>query len=124
MADQFLAALGCARRALARVTDPVADGGNVAAWFTHFIPEKIAVARGTTPQFFNPDLYGGPFGGKRHTITEVRNRYFDAPGPPRFDVSVDFGHAAPIAGVEKLPPGAYDFICRVHPFMKGKLIVE
>jgi plastocyanin len=102
----------------------VADGGNVTAWFTHYIPDKIVVARGTTPRFFNPDLYGGPFGGKRHTITEVRNARFDGPGPPRFDVSVDFGHVAAINGVEKLKPGTYDFTCRVHPFMTGKLIIE
>ena len=104
--------------------DSVADGGFVTAWFTHYIPQKIVVAHGSTPRFFNPDLYGGPFGGRRHTITEVRNLHFDPPGPPRFDVSVDFGHAAPITGVEKLQPGTYDFICRVHPFMKGKLIVQ
>ncbi len=104
--------------------DPVSDGGFLTAWFTHFIPDKIVVTHGTTPQFFNPDLYGGPFGGRRHTITEVRRPNFDPPGPPRFDVSVDFGHAAPITGVEKLAPGTYDFTCRVHPFMKGKLIVQ
>ena len=104
--------------------DSVADGGFVTAWFTHYIPQKIVVTRGSTPQFFNPDLYGGPFGGRRHTITEVRNLRFGPPGPPRFDVSVDFGHAAPITGVEKLTTGTYDFTCRVHPFMKGKLIVE
>lgn len=104
--------------------DAVADGGFVTAWFTHYIPQKIVVARGSTPRFFNPDLYGGPFGGRRHTVTEVRNVHLDPPGPPRFDVSVDFGHAAPITGVEKLKPGTYDFICRVHPFMKGRLIVE
>jgi plastocyanin len=102
----------------------VADGGNVTAWFTHYIPDKIVVAHGTTPRFFNPDVYGGPFGGKRHTITEVRNLRFDGPGPPRFNVSVDFGHVAPITGVEKLKPGTYDFTCLVHPFMTGKLIVE
>ena len=102
----------------------VADGGFVTAWFTHYIPEKIKVARGSTPQFFNPDLYGGPFGGKRHTITEVRNLHFGPPGPPRFDVSVDFGQVAALTGVEKLEPGTYDFVCRIHPFMKGKLIVE
>ena len=102
----------------------VADGGFLTAWFTHYIPEKLKVPRGSTPQFFNPDLYGGPFGGKRHTITEVRNLHFDPPGPPRFDVSVGFGQVAPLTGVEKLKPGTYDFICRVHPFMKGKLIVE
>jgi len=104
--------------------NPVADGGFLTAWFTHFIPDKIVVARGTTPHFFNPDLYGGPFGGRRHTITEVRNTHFDGPGPPRFDVSVDFGHVAPITGVEKLRAGTYDFVCRVHPFMTGKLIVQ
>jgi hypothetical protein len=104
--------------------DSVADGGFVTAWFTHYIPSKIKIARGSTPQFFNPDLYGGPFGGKRHTITEVRNLHFDSPGPPRFDVSVDFGHSAPLTGVEKLKPGTYDFTCRVHPFMTGKLLIE
>jgi plastocyanin len=104
--------------------DPVADGGFVTAWFTHFIPDKIIVAHGTTPRFFNPDLYGGPFGGRRHTITEVRKPHFDPPGPPRFDVTVDFGHVGPITGVENLKPGTYDYTCRVHPFMKGKLIVQ
>jgi len=105
---------------------PVAGGGGgrfVTAWFTHYVPDTITVARGATPEFFNPDLYGGPFGGKRHTITELRDRHFD-PGPPRFDVSVDFGHAAPITGVEKLGPGTYHFICRVHPFMKGTLVIN
>lgn len=102
----------------------VADGGFLTAWFTHYLPDKIVVAHGTTPHFFNPDVYGGPFGGKRHTITEVRNRAFDDPGPPRFDVSVDFGHVEAITGVEKLKAGTYDFTCRVHPFMTGKLIVQ
>jgi len=101
----------------------VADGGVVTAWFTHYIPEKIKVARGSTPRFFNPDLYGGPFGGRRHTITEVRDGKRD-PGPPRFDVTVPFGEGAPVAGVERLGPGTYRFICRVHPFMQGTLIVE
>ncbi|HKN37797.1 MAG TPA: hypothetical protein VJ456_01665 [Acidimicrobiia bacterium] len=97
-------------------------GGFVTAWFTHYIPDTITVDHGATPQFFNPDLYGGPFGGKKHTITEVRDR--SDPGPPRFDVTVAWGQAAPIAGVEKLDSGTYHFICRVHPFMKGTLVVK
>jgi RNA polymerase sigma factor (sigma-70 family) len=40
MADQFLAALGCARRALARVTDPVAD----AHLLDRFVRERDEVA--------------------------------------------------------------------------------
>src|SRR5438105_1315005 len=97
-------------------------GGFVTARFPHYTPAPSPGDHGATPQFFNPDLYGGPFGGKKHTITEVRDR--SDPGPPRFDVTVAWGQAAPIAGVEKLDSGTYHFICRVHPFMKGTLVVK
>jgi plastocyanin len=30
----------------------------------------------------------------------------------------------PVAGVEKLEPGTYQFICEPHPNMKGNLVVE
>jgi plastocyanin len=29
-----------------------------------------------------------------------------------------------VHGVDKLPPGTYQFVCQVHPFMHGTLIVE
>ena len=94
-------------------------GAHFTAWFTHFIPETVSVDRGGMLQFFNPDLYGGPFGGRAHTITEDR-----PDGPPRFDVTVPWGMSSPIGGTEQLPVGRYPFTCRIHPFMHGTLVVR
>lgn len=94
-------------------------GGALTAWFTHYIPATVNVDKGGTLDFFNPDLYGGPFGGRAHTITEVR-----ADGPPRFDVRVPWGESATIGGVEGLDSGTYPFTCRIHPFMHGNLVVR
>ncbi len=94
-------------------------GASFTAWFTHYIPETVNVERGGTLEFFNPDLYGGPFGGRAHTITEVRSD-----GPPRFDVKVPWGTSATIGGVEGLDSGTYPFSCRIHPFMHGTLVVR
>ena len=93
--------------------------GALTAWFTHYIPDTVTIDQGGTLQFFNPDLYGGPFGGRAHTITERR-----ADGPPRFDVMVPFGTASAIGGTEALPAGRYAFTCRIHPFMHGTLVVR
>ncbi|MDQ3945218.1 MAG: hypothetical protein M3357_08755, partial [Actinomycetota bacterium] len=94
-------------------------GATLTAWFTHYIPETVNIEKGGTLQFFNPDLYGGPFGGRAHTITEVR-----AGGPPRFDTMVTWGVSSPIGGVEDLDSGTYEFSCRIHPFMHGTLVVR
>lgn len=79
----------------------------------------MTIDRGGTLQFFNPDTYGGPLGGRAHTITEDR-----PDGPPRFDVFVPWGQASPVGGVEALAPGTYHFTCRIHPFMHGNLVVR
>lgn len=100
---------------------PAGPGGPaLTAWFTHYIPDTVAIDQGGSLQFFNPDLYGGPFGGRRHSVTEVRPEG----GPPRFDAFVGWGEVAPITGVEGLAPGRYPFTCRVHPFMHGMLVVR
>jgi plastocyanin len=36
----------------------------------------------------------------------------------------DAGQTVPVAGVEKLEPGTYDFLCQPHPNMKGQLTVR
>lgn len=44
---------------------------------------------------------------------------------PRFSSGlVDHGQVHDVHGVEKLPPGSYQFGCQVHEFMKGNLVVE
>lgn len=95
-----------------------ASSGALTAWFNHFIPETVTIDQGGSLQFFNPDLYGGPFGGRAHTITELRSD-----GPPRFDGTALWGTAANIEGVAALSPGRYTFTCQIHPFMRGTLVV-
>ena len=34
------------------------------------------------------------------------------------------GETVPVAGVEKLEPGTYEFLCEPHPNMKGTLQVR
>jgi plastocyanin len=36
----------------------------------------------------------------------------------------DGGTTVPVAGVEKLKPGTYTFVCEPHPNMKGQLTVR
>ncbi|MGH9002133.1 MAG: cupredoxin domain-containing protein, partial [Acidimicrobiia bacterium] len=108
----------------AQVSRPAAGpagpaGASMTAWFTHYIPETVTIDQGGSLVFFNPDLYGGPFGGRAHTITEDRPE-----GPPRFDVTVPWGMSSPIGGTEQLPVGRYPFTCRIHPFMHGTLVVR
>jgi plastocyanin len=44
---------------------------------------------------------------------------------PRFSSGlVDHGLVKKVAGVETLEPGTYDFLCMVHPAMRGRLIVQ
>jgi plastocyanin len=99
---------------------PAADRpGGLTAFFTHYIPDTVTVEQGAALQFFNPDLYGGPFGGKGHFVTERRSD-----GESRFDSFVAFGTSSAIDGVSALSPGSYPFYCKIHPFMRGTLIVR
>jgi plastocyanin len=46
-------------------------------------------------------------------------------GRPLFQSKlIGLGEAAPVAGVQKLPPGSYGFFCTVHPGMRGTLVVQ
>jgi len=111
---------GGAKSAAADPSPPSGKGSSaLTAWFTHYIPSTVTIDAGGKLQFFNPDPYGGPLGGRTHSITELRSD-----GPPRFDVFVPWGMAADIGGVESLPRGRYAFACRIHPFMRGNLVVR
>jgi spore coat protein A len=95
-----------------------ADTRVVTVYADHFLPATVTVDRGGTVQFFDPDPWGnGEAPG--HTVTELH------PPRPRFDSGiVPLGRAAEVAGVAALAPGSYVFTCRIHPFMRGSLIVR
>ena len=95
-----------------------ANAAMVTVYADHFLPATVTVDRGGTLEFFDPDPWGnGEAPG--HTVTERR-----LPGP-RFDSGVvGLGRAGEVAGVSALAPGSYAFTCRIHPFMRGTLIVR
>lgn len=90
----------------------------VSVYADHFLPYTVSVERGGSLQFFDPDPWGnGEAPG--HSVTEL------TPDTPRFDSGiVGLGKAAEVGGVSALPSGTYTFTCRIHPFMRGILIVR
>jgi len=70
----------------------------------HYAPEEISVDEGSVIKIINNDP-------DEHTVT-ARN--------DEFDVEVEAGSVTEFIPPEK---GEYQFYCRYHPEMKGKLIV-
>jgi len=56
-----------------------------------------------------------------HTVTSVAT---DGDGDPLFDVIVPPGATISVPAAKLLAAGTYDFYCRFHPNMQGKLVVE
>ncbi|HVF04145.1 MAG TPA: cupredoxin domain-containing protein [Frankiaceae bacterium] len=79
-----------------------------------YAPSDVQVARGSSLTLVNADA-------DRHDITALDE---DALGRPLFETPVlSPGQAAPVAGVESLPPDTYQFFCSVHEYMRGTVTV-
>ena len=72
---------------------------------TAYVPPTLTVARGTAVTWENRD----PF---PHTVTDAGT--FDSGSIPAG------GHFRYVAN----KPGTYDYICTLHPNMKGRLVVQ
>lgn len=79
-----------------------------------YSPGTVTLAGGGTLNLVNLDTFD-------HTITSVAT---DAGGNPLFDVRVAAGTSATITGIEALAAGSYAFFCKLHPQMRGLLVVE
>lgn len=87
----------------------------VAAPWTYSM-SPVHVPQGETLTFTNLD----PLSGEGHSLTHAVR-----PGSERFlSPIIPPGTNAPVAGVEKLERGTYQFTCRIHPFMAGTLVVD
>jgi plastocyanin len=75
------------------------------AGFT-FNPDVIQVTVGTTVVWNNLDAVN-------HTVTSVAPGIFDNPLPSLSTTSITF-----------TLPGRYDYICTIHPYMTGMVIVK
>lgn len=112
--------------------DHPADVFAFAAW--KYVPATVTVNQGQSFKFGNYD----PFGGiPAHSLDELvpgctappytkNNAGNDGTcAYPRFSSGlVDHGQVHAMHGVDKLAVGSYEFICQVHPFMTGTLIVK
>lgn len=87
----------------------VVDRGSVT-----FSPGSVTLAGGGTLTLVNLDIFD-------HTVTSVAT---DAQGAPLFDVRVPAGTSATITGVELLSEGSFAFFCKLHPQMRGLLVVQ
>jgi plastocyanin len=80
-----------------------------------FSAASFSVGQGEKGVFLNPD------GDRSHNVT-ARGRGPD--GRPLFRSPTISGSSAPVAGIEYLQAGTYDFHCTVHSGMDAQLVVE
>lgn len=82
---------------------------------SQFIGGDVSVAQGENVTFTNGDTLA-------HDVTASQK---GADGKPFF-ASAQIGPAqsAPVAGVEYLTTGSYEYICSLHPYMKGTITVS
>ncbi|MGH6995631.1 MAG: cupredoxin domain-containing protein, partial [Stellaceae bacterium] len=88
---------------------PVADGPNqVVINNFAFGPATLTVKRGTTVTWINKD-------GDAHTVTAVGTK------PPFGSNPLDTGDRFSFTFSQ---PGAYAYFCKIHPTMKGVVVVQ
>jgi plastocyanin len=80
-----------------------------------FFQGDVTVAQGEAITFQNMDT-------ARHDVTASAK---GADGKPLFQsAQVGTGESAPVEGVQYLTTGSYQYICSIHPFMKGTITVS
>ena len=94
-----------------------ADQQILAAPVNRFVTTEVTIAPGERLTFANQDLI------PPHNVTAKDN---DAGGIPLFaSATIGPGDTAPVAGTDKLGPGAYAYYCTIHPAqMNGTLTVS
>ena len=92
-----------------------ADGTIYAIPPSQFFGGDITIAQGEAVTFTNGDTMP-------HDVTAVKK---GDDGKPLFaSAQTSAAQSSPVAGVEYLTTGAYDYICSIHPFMKGSITVS
>ena len=71
-----------------------------------FDPETLTVPAGTTVTWLNTD-------DEPHNVTSVKKKFRSGPLPTNKQFSFTFKD-----------PGTYNYICSIHPYMKGKVVVQ
>ncbi len=105
--------------------------GDVTVFGWKYLPADVHIKQGSTFKFANYDVIQGI---PSHSIDELipgctAPPYGKGAGancpPTRFSSGLtDWMQVHTVHGTDKLGKGTYDFVCQVHPFMRGKLVVE
>lgn len=105
--------------------------GDVVVLGWQYLPNDVHIQHGETFSFGNYDVIQGI---PSHSIDEYIPGCTAPPYPkgagkncraPRFSSGlVDWMQVHEVRGTDTLKPGTYEFVCQVHPFMRGNLIVE
>jgi plastocyanin len=74
-----------------------------------YLTPSVTINKGGTLSYMNGDAVG-------HNVASPKGLFGSE--------LADGGETVPVAGVEKLEPGTYDFLCQPHPNMKGQLTVR
>ena len=74
-----------------------------------YLTPNVTISKGGSVSYSNADAV-------RHNVSSPDGLF-------RSELA-DGGQTVPVAGVEQLEPGTYDFLCEPHPNMKGQLTVR
>ncbi|HUR49093.1 MAG TPA: plastocyanin/azurin family copper-binding protein [Acidimicrobiales bacterium] len=86
----------------------------VAAAF-QFVPAETTISRGQLLEFTNLDV-------APHNLIALR---LGRGGKPAFRTdTIGAGTTVVLEGLDKLPPGVYDYTCTLHPAMLGTIFLE
>ena len=91
-----------------------AAGQLYAAAFTYVSP-ATPIVQGDSLNFTNLDI--APHNVVSHAAGPVGGKLFRA-------AQIGTGGTVPVVGVEAVPAGAYPFLCTLHPWMQGVLVVQ
>jgi plastocyanin len=103
----------------------------VQAW--QYIPPTVHVKQGSKIKFGNYDVWPYGAGIAAHSLEEAipgctSPPYHTNKGCDRYpkftSALTDHGYVHNVEGVDKLPPGQYEFTCQIHSQMRGTLVVE
>lgn len=105
--------------------------GDVTVFGLQYMPGTVHIKQGSTFKFANYDVIQGI---PSHSLDEYiegctappypKNAGANCP-PTRFSSGLtDWMQVHTVHGTDKLPKGEYPFVCQVHPFMRGTLVVE
>lgn len=134
LAATFVLGLGLAALPSNAQADPFTGQdhpGDVFTYAFQYFPSEVHIHKGETFKFANYDVIQGQ---PSHSIDEFIPGCTAPPYKPgagkdcprtRFSSGLtDWMQVHEVHGTDKLAPGTYQFVCQVHPSMRGTLVVE